>query len=187
MDGCYSFWVGGCWPLIDAVVNAGSDLEDVPGEKRPPRKTHDWFSREGLLRYIMCCAQDQSKRGGLRDKPSRYVPARSRLDAQLSVPNVEGFFELTLVLFLCLSRPSDAYHTCYVLCGLTTTQYEWDLTYIDDDETILAEPQWKVTPRIGQDQLFEEEDRISTIHPAYGIPEQKAYDMIAYFASKAGF
>jgi protein farnesyltransferase subunit beta len=29
------------------------------------------YSREGLIRYIMCCCQDRSKRGGLRDKPSR--------------------------------------------------------------------------------------------------------------------
>lgn len=67
VDGCYSHWVGGCWPLIDAALNGGKDLEDSP----PPTSEVDWYNREGLIRYILCCAQDQSKRGGLRDKPSR--------------------------------------------------------------------------------------------------------------------
>jgi len=67
VDGCYSHWVGGCWPLIDAALNGGKDLEESP----PPTSEVDWYNREGLIRYILCCAQDQSKRGGLRDKPSR--------------------------------------------------------------------------------------------------------------------
>jgi len=84
-------------------------------------------------------------------------------------------------------RPSDAYHSCYVLSGLTTAQNKWDLTYVDDDDTILAEPMWRVSTRDGDDQIFEEGDRVGTIHPAYTIPEQKAYEMKAYFASKPGF
>jgi hypothetical protein len=31
------------------------------------------FSRNGLIRYILSCCQDTTKRGGLRDKPSKYV------------------------------------------------------------------------------------------------------------------
>ncbi|KAM0278993.1 hypothetical protein ACHAQH_004861 [Verticillium albo-atrum] len=167
VDGCYSHWVGGCWPLIDAALNGASDLDDtvgdsdegkVPADNERTSDAHkndnEWFSREGLIRYILCCAQDQSKRGGLRDKPS---------------------------------RPSDAYHSCYVLSGLTSAQHNWDMTYVDEDDTILAEPRWRVKPRTGADQVFDEEDRVATIHPAYTIPEHKAYAMKAYFAAKTGF
>jgi protein farnesyltransferase subunit beta len=31
------------------------------------------YNREGLVRYILCACQNMSKRGGLRDKPSKYV------------------------------------------------------------------------------------------------------------------
>lgn len=53
VDGCYSHWVGGCWALLEAAI--GPNLWD----------------REGLLRYILCCAQGE--KGGLRDKPSKNV------------------------------------------------------------------------------------------------------------------
>lgn len=68
VDGCYSHWVGGCWPLLEA------------GLRRPAAETagdlsmqadDGLFSRNGLIRYILCCCQDMSKRGGLRDKPSK--------------------------------------------------------------------------------------------------------------------
>ncbi|KAM0331543.1 hypothetical protein ACHAQA_003221 [Verticillium albo-atrum] len=160
VDGCYSHWVGGCWPLLDAALNGASELNDddndidLPAGQRSAARESEWFSREGLIRYILCCAQDQSKRGGLRDKPS---------------------------------RPSDAYHSCYVLSGLTSAQHDWDLTYVGEDDTILAEPRWRVAPRTGADQVFDEEDRVATIHPAYTIPEDRAYAMKAHFAAKTGF
>ena len=56
VDGCYSHWVGGCWALISAAL-----------EQSPPM---DLWSREGLVRYILCCCQNH-RGGGLRDKPSK--------------------------------------------------------------------------------------------------------------------
>ncbi|KAF6804204.1 prenyltransferase and squalene oxidase [Colletotrichum musicola] len=160
VDGCYSHWVGGCWPLIDAVLKGASELDDDDdggdgGSRRVPHQG-SLYSREGLIRYILCCGQDRSKRGGLRDKPS---------------------------------RPSDAYHTCYVLSGLSSAQHRWDLTYVDDDDTILPEPRWRVSDE-DEDaaaQIFDEEDRVGTIHPVYTIPQDSVDDMMAYFASKQGF
>ncbi|KXH55155.1 prenyltransferase and squalene oxidase [Colletotrichum salicis] len=71
VDGCYSHWVGGCWPLIDAVLKGAIELEDQPNEASFTPHQGSLYSREGLIRYILCCGQDRSKRGGLRDKPSR--------------------------------------------------------------------------------------------------------------------
>ncbi|KAK5159090.1 hypothetical protein LTR04_005150 [Oleoguttula sp. CCFEE 6159] len=56
VDGCYSHWVGGCWPLIEAALAGPSGLPT------------DLWSREGLVRYLLSCCQN--KRGGMRDKPS---------------------------------------------------------------------------------------------------------------------
>lgn len=63
VDGCYSHWVGGCWPLLE------SSLEGKPGSTEPP--ANSLFSREGLTRYILGCCQGIN--GGLRDKPGKYV------------------------------------------------------------------------------------------------------------------
>ncbi|ODQ65050.1 terpenoid cyclases/Protein prenyltransferase [Nadsonia fulvescens var. elongata DSM 6958] len=49
VDGCYSHWVGGCWPLIEAAVGADN-----------------LFDKEALQAYILACCQQKS--GGLRDK-----------------------------------------------------------------------------------------------------------------------
>ena len=64
VDGCYSHWVGGCWPLLQAA-RAGSGASRTASTS----DTDDLFSREGLIRYILCCCQSDS--GGLRDKPSK--------------------------------------------------------------------------------------------------------------------
>ncbi|OHE94247.1 prenyltransferase and squalene oxidase [Colletotrichum orchidophilum] len=153
VDGCYSHWVGGCWPLIDAVLKGAIELEDQSTEAHSAPHEGSLYSREGLIRYILCCGQDRSKRGGLRDKPS---------------------------------RPSDAYHTCYVLSGLSSAQHQWDLTYFNEDETILSEPKWVASPCAEGTQVFNEEDRVGTIHPVYTIPQESVDDMKAYFASKQG-
>ncbi|KAF2434485.1 prenyltransferase [Tothia fuscella] len=58
VDGCYSHWVGGCWPIISAALSSSSQPQT------------DLWSREGLIRFILCCCQQQ-KQGGLRDKPSK--------------------------------------------------------------------------------------------------------------------
>lgn len=56
VDGCYSHWVGGCWPLIHSVLEDTGDAVTC-------------YSRDGLARYILSCCQGPA--GGLRDKPSK--------------------------------------------------------------------------------------------------------------------
>lgn len=63
VDGCYSHWVGGCWPLLE------SSLDGKPSSTEPPASS--LFSREGLTRYILACCQGND--GGLRDKPGKSV------------------------------------------------------------------------------------------------------------------
>lgn len=66
VDGCYSHWVGGCWPLLQSA------LDGKPHSAEAPLTTvGSLFSREGLDRYILGCCQ--SPHGGLRDKPGKCV------------------------------------------------------------------------------------------------------------------
>lgn len=73
VDGCYSHWVGGCWPLIKAALN-GPEGPTSTFDARPTENTNSegsLFNRNALIQYILCCCQDMSKRGGMRDKPSK--------------------------------------------------------------------------------------------------------------------
>ncbi|KAF8591586.1 terpenoid cyclases/Protein prenyltransferase [Ramaria rubella] len=103
VDGCYSWWVGGCFALftggefVDAVPN--HEVE-TPDRDLPPQLKRDdvggeWDDVEGgfglracLQEYILTAAQAPA--GGLRDNPGKH---------------------------------SDAYHTLYNLAGLSPAQH----------------------------------------------------------------
>ncbi|KAJ4293795.1 CAAX farnesyltransferase (FTase) subunit beta [Collariella sp. IMI 366227] len=191
VDGCYSHWVGGCFPLIEACLNnsgnAGLAAENPTSSsssssKRTnlPPTEESLFSREGLIRYILCCCQDQTRRGGLRDKPGKM---------------------------------SDSYHTCYVLSGLSSAQHQWELdepeSEPDDVDTNIRQQQqaatatateaaatasaaaaadavWAVLPYLDGVQLFDNKDRVRPIHPVYAIPQQDVRAMKGYF-EEGGF
>lgn len=65
VDGCYSHWLGGCWPLIQAALTGPRECLDRQGKE----VRNNLYSSEGLARYILGCCQ--SLDGGLRDKPSK--------------------------------------------------------------------------------------------------------------------
>jgi len=62
VDGCYSFWQGGIFPLIHVT------LEKSQSYLLPE---YEWlFSSQGLQEYLLICCQDA--RGGLIDKPGKH-------------------------------------------------------------------------------------------------------------------
>jgi protein farnesyltransferase subunit beta len=65
VDGCYSHWLGGCWPLVQAALAGPHDA----GSRPTSAMVGMLLSREGLTRYVLNCCQ--AKDGGLRDKPSK--------------------------------------------------------------------------------------------------------------------
>lgn len=67
VDGCYSHWVGGCWPLIQASLNGPS----AANEHSVDATVASLYCKEGLTRYILSCCQAPT--GGLRDKPSKLA------------------------------------------------------------------------------------------------------------------
>ncbi|KFY10576.1 hypothetical protein V492_04944 [Pseudogymnoascus sp. VKM F-4246] len=150
VDGCYSHWIGGCWPLLDACLAGSAESQGVV-------HNNSLYSREALTRYILCCGQDTTNRGGLRDKPGMF---------------------------------SDGYHTCYLLVGLSSAQHKWSLKAPADDS--LTSLRWtsETYPRKQDDgytQVFDEEDRVNSIHPVYVIPEGIAERVIQYCDSQERF
>ncbi|KAL2162050.1 hypothetical protein VTH06DRAFT_7835 [Thermothelomyces fergusii] len=180
VDGCYSHWVGGCFPLIEACLNSSNSISGpmaaggpattatATNKQRLPSADESLFSREGLIRYILCCCQDQTKRGGLRDKPGKM---------------------------------SDAYHSCYVLSGLSSAQHQWELDELNDDDNgndsnelmkeaaaeRESEAVWAVLPYLDGPQVFDNNDRVRPIHPIYAIPQPCVKAMKEYFDRKQGF
>ncbi|KAH8668065.1 terpenoid cyclases/protein prenyltransferase alpha-alpha toroid [Tricladium varicosporioides] len=156
VDGCYSHWVGGCWPLINACLE-GLRQQPVSRESSTSAPL-SLYSREGLIRYILCCCQDQTKRGGLRDKPS---------------------------------HSSDSYHTCYVLAGLSSAQHRWHFnaseSAVEGGGPLNSAYQW--TSEVFEEDLpvYEEEDRVETLHPVFVIPQSAAEKTRQYFSSKEEF
>ncbi|KAJ5619732.1 hypothetical protein N7510_003716 [Penicillium lagena] len=47
VDGCYSHWVGGCWPLLQSALDGKPQ-----GTYRPETSVGSLFSREGLTRQV---------------------------------------------------------------------------------------------------------------------------------------
>ncbi|KAJ3943427.1 CAAX farnesyltransferase (FTase) subunit beta [Colletotrichum fioriniae] len=154
-----------CAAVIVTLLSLPLDLSTDSPAWTPERPT--LFT--GLADYVRRCAIE------LEDQPSEA----SFTSHQGSLYSREGLIRYIL--------PSDAYHTCYVLSGLSSAQHQWDLTYVNEDETILSEPKWVASPCAEGTQVFNEEDRVGTIHPVYTIPQESVDDMKAYFASKQGF
>ncbi|KAI1845992.1 hypothetical protein JX265_000918 [Neoarthrinium moseri] len=148
VDGCYSHWVGACWPLIQASLGESASRQP---EESPTLETHSFYDREGLIRYILSCGQDHSSRGGMRDKPGKR---------------------------------SDAYHTCYVLSGLSSAQHIVTTDTLRVEQ--VANVTWTVLPHPG-DQIYDQEDLLNPTDPVYAIPQGAREDMMNFFLSKPGF
>lgn len=63
VDGCYSFWVGGVFPLLDELLGGGGESLNLQ-------------HAEALSDYVLGSCQHPT--GGLIDKPGKYVSGRAR-------------------------------------------------------------------------------------------------------------
>jgi protein farnesyltransferase subunit beta len=135
VDACYSHWVGGCWALIQAAL-AGS---------KHVGKTTDLWSREGLIRYLLCCGQQPGKRGGMRDKPS------TRPDAYHTCYSLAG-----------LSAAQN--HYFYDVNGETKDEVTGRL---------VSAFQWTAQPATAAERkawAFDEVDAVRPVHPVFVLP-----------------
>jgi protein farnesyltransferase subunit beta len=78
-----------------------------------------------------------------------------------------------------------------VLAGLSSAQHKWHFTTatteVDSSGTLLSAYQWQSEPIIEETQVYDEEDRVGTLHPVFVIPEGIAEKTREYFESKGGF
>jgi len=66
VDACYSWWVGGCWSLIEASAQRSPSMEPI--WNRRTIYLHALSDALGALaKYLLACCQHPD--GGLRDKP----------------------------------------------------------------------------------------------------------------------
>lgn len=76
VDGCYSFWQGALFPLLQRL------LRRLPAARPPPHLADQvprrrWmFQQRALQHYLLVCCQHPL--GGLLDKPGKYVSIRIR-------------------------------------------------------------------------------------------------------------
>ncbi len=88
---------------------------------------------------------------------------------------------------------SDAYHSCYVLSGLSSAQHQWELDEPDAPDAAAAEAAaaadlvWAVLPYLDGLQVFDNKDRVRPIHPVYAIPQQSVRAIKGYFEDRQGF
>ncbi|KAJ6602477.1 terpenoid cyclases/Protein prenyltransferase [Mycena vulgaris] len=94
VDGCYSWWVGGAFALLESIGINPAAVTAAPNPQ--PEKEADWddvddslLNRKALQEYILYAGQHPV--GGLRDKPPKNA---------------------------------DAYHTLYCLAGLSSAQHK---------------------------------------------------------------
>lgn len=117
VDGCYSWWVGGCFGLVEGLLgihaappastgvneNSASTTADTSAGGASDDGWHDaddaLLNRRALQEYILYAGQHPA--GGLRDKPP---------------------------------KPADSYHTLYCLAGLSAAQHR-----VTPDETRRAQ------------------------------------------------
>ncbi|CDO76230.1 hypothetical protein BN946_scf184644.g4 [Trametes cinnabarina] len=99
VDGCYSWWVGGCVVLVETLLGVGSHHEPPTEEKAAEDDSHKaWddvddslFNRQALQEYILpadayhtlyCAA-------GLSAAQHRVIPSEARRNAVISVWDAE--------------------------------------------------------------------------------------------------
>ncbi|KAM0693769.1 hypothetical protein Q7P36_007026 [Cladosporium allicinum] len=61
VDACYSQWIGGTWALLEAAL---------PNQQAGASSGQGIWNQQALVRYLLTCAQQPGKKGGMRDKPS---------------------------------------------------------------------------------------------------------------------
>lgn len=155
VDGCYSHWAGGCWALLDAA------LQSTPASAGA---TQDLWSREGLVRYVLSCAQHE--KAGLRDKPGKSS------DAYHSCYNLAG---------LSAAQYQHAYRAENGANGRDS-----DAEQFEKGNGLTTAFDWQ-SPVSIEGLPFDQNDQVAPVHPVFVIPFDKAQRCRQYFASRLGF
>jgi protein farnesyltransferase subunit beta len=83
-------------------------------------------------------------------------------------------------------RHADAYHTCYVLTGLSATQHHHYRTDSSPcaNKNFSSAFSWQSKPTGAEENVFEKSDRLTAFHPIYVIPHQAAEKMRLWYEAE---
>ncbi|KAF9552177.1 terpenoid cyclases/Protein prenyltransferase [Agrocybe pediades] len=171
VDGCYSWWCGGAFALLEALGVGGiqnADSDEVPIDTGTSEGVWDdvdegLYNKTALQEYIIYAGQHPA--GGLRDKPPKHA---------------------------------DVYHTLYCLSGLSSAQHHVFPSHLRKQELLNA---WTVSDKSPDDlykSIFasflswsEEEgashilggqaNRLNATHPLTNMTITHTENVTAYF------
>lgn len=87
------------------------------------------------------------------------------------------FLPLPLIIQIyadCDTRHPDAYHTCYVLAGLSAMQhFHYRTDSSASSRNFASAFSWRSTP-IQDGNVYESSDRLQPLHPLLGVPHPSA-------------
>ncbi|RIA94482.1 terpenoid cyclases/protein prenyltransferase alpha-alpha toroid [Glomus cerebriforme] len=157
VDGCYSFWVGALFPLLEAIMTRRQFEKDVKQRNLEVTQyiAQSLFDRNALQEYILIACQ--SPRGGLIDKPKRGA----------------DYYHTCY----CLSGLSTAQH--HVI-------YDFERAKGKELDSGARSLLWEeeVTNRV---VLGDPNNLIKSTHPVHNIVLSKVRKMIEYFYGKREF
>lgn len=167
VDGCYSWWVGGCFALLQTLGVSGPPHEP-PAEGASQADDDSWddvddslFNRKALQEYVLFAGQHPS--GGLRDKPP---------------------------------KGADAYHTLYCLSGLSAAQHPmipspprrdellgaWSDEGVDDIRKALFIDSLCYAEEEGASKVVGgPSNRVNATHPIFNLTMTHAEGIMAHF------
>ncbi|KAK1021698.1 CAAX farnesyltransferase (FTase) subunit beta, partial [Friedmanniomyces endolithicus] len=70
VDACYSHWVGACFALLEAALPPEGNQQQHAVLATKAGEGQGLWNKAALVRYLLTCAQQPGKKGGMRDKPS---------------------------------------------------------------------------------------------------------------------
>ena len=163
VDSCYSFWMGGCFPLAQAVLYL--KLDELTENQSKIYSYLQWNPEKELKIKPINLQEDQTKIEELDENPFPEL-----LDT-------EWFFNQTglqeYILLCCQNdkgglrdkpgKSRDYYHSCYSLSGLSIAQHN-----PSGDISILGD----------------KENELNSTNPIFNICRDKVSKILKYFTDK---
>ncbi|CAM8976567.1 unnamed protein product [Rhodiola kirilowii] len=175
VDGCYSFWQGGTFPLLERLGSVLKEQLGLGSDEHTSISTGGADSSE--------LSEDEPCHEGSRNDSSNISLSNIGvrfLERNMDLPPLLQSFALQEFILLCCQVPEgglkdkprerrDFYHTCYCLSGLSVCQHIWSKK--------LGSPPLPRAIRGPYNNLLE------PVHPFYNVILEKYHEAHEFFTS----
>lgn len=186
VDGCYSFWQGGVFPLIQRLQEAVNEQMQMMNNRRQDGSfggQPDSSEKEDALPEVTSRLEKNHLGGGPQCAPNVTKLSDIGLDFIKRSANTDPLFHnfaLQQYIILCSQvvdgglrdkpgKGRDFYHTCYCLSGLSVCQH----IMVEDSES-------SPLPR---EVLGPYSNLLEQIHPLYNVVLDRYYEAYEFFSS----